>query len=210
MNKGFYIVIFEWLATFLTVAASASVLLQLRLRSRVFCVSVLCVCALVPLVPYSGLNISQYFLTIVGHISVTSIMLLASVVTREIIGKTLWKCGERRWILAGVVIGSLFVLPATFGLIRYDGYQLGYASLPLILALLALAVAAALTRRTLAFLTMCAAAAAFQLHLLASNNLWDYLFDPLLTIAAFAILIRNAVRYVNLVRKSIGQSPESR
>ncbi|MEP6945638.1 MAG: hypothetical protein ABJA02_06945 [Acidobacteriota bacterium] len=208
MNESLDIAIFEWFATFLILAAVAAAVLKLRGRSRAVRGWILWLCAIIPLFPYSGLFAFQYLLTIAGHISVTATLLLTAFVLREITGQSLWKRGERRLILAGVAVGSAVVLPATFGLTRYDGYQWGYGSLPFAIVLLLLLIAAAVFRRNLAFVTLAAAVAAFELHLLASNNLWDYLIDPSLTIVAFTVLIWNLVHSMSSKSSSTPSSAE--
>lgn len=80
---------------------------------------------------------------------------------------------------------ALFFYPAALGLGPVDPYAWGYRgapALPLILG--ALALAAWLGGWRFSALALLLALSAWRLDLLASSNLWDYLFDPLLVLAA--------------------------
>ena len=103
--------------------------------------------------------------------------------------------GQRPALL---VIGFAAVFyPLALGLGPFDPYAVGYQPWPLLLACGALAVALWRCRRNDWLLILAFALAGYAGGLFA--NLWDALIDPLLVLAALAIVIKQLTR-----RKSAG------
>ena len=109
---------------------------------------------------------------------------LPSITTVLVAGAPLWRraglslsFGGRRTLLAILSVGGALYASA-FGLLPFDVYAAGFSPL----APLAVAVVAALAARRAPAAAIVAAAGlvAFDVHLLASRNLFDYLVDPLL------------------------------
>lgn len=98
------------------------------------------------------------------------------------------KCMESKQQLPGLyVLISLVALafyPSSLGATAFDAYGLGYGSLSLSLALLALGVFAWFKRLYLLCIVLILAQIAFAFELLVSDNLWDYLLDPCIVIYA--------------------------
>jgi hypothetical protein len=97
-------------------------------------------------------------------------------------------------VLAVVLGGALFLYPMTLGLTRYDPYRLGFRSEGFLIVLALLALSAWLVRYRLLPAVLCAAAVAFGLQLGESQNLWDYLLDPFVSVFAAAWIVRE-LRY---------------
>lgn len=193
MSEDWPIAVFEVLAFVLALAVFATRLLRLERRSRSIQAAVFALLIVVALIPIDKLNGSQHFLTIAGHLSFTSMCLLGAFIVGKFSGSVLWKRGEKQLMLPAVLVCGILIYLAAFGVVTFDLYQLGYSSVSLIAALTVAAVAAAVARFNILFSVLVSAAAGFQLHLLHSHNIWDYLVDPLLVIYAAASLSIAAV-----------------
>jgi hypothetical protein len=73
---------------------------------------------------------------------------------------------------------------------------LGFHGIGLPAALIVIAAVAAATSSALVPLWIAAAAAAWQLSLFASSNLWDYVIDPMVWISSLVVLAVAAVRRI--------------
>jgi len=101
---------------------------------------------------------------------------------------------------AWLVIGFAVVFyPLALGLGPFDPYAIGYQPWPLLLACGALAAILLRSRHDYWLLILTAALAGYAGGLFA--NLWDALIDPLLVLAALAIVIKQLTR-----RKSAGDT----
>lgn len=194
MNKSLSIVIFEWVGTFLLVAGITASIVGFRQRSLVLKIILIAVCAIVPLIPFGGLTIAEYVLTLVGHVSITSMVLLGVAVYRSFSARKIFDEQERVTLLVLVVVGGLIVFPESFGLDQFNGYQLGFGSIVFAIGLISLSLAFVLLRMFVAAAAIVLSVGAFELHFLLSNNLWDYLIDPLLEIYACLVLVLMVAR----------------
>ena len=103
--------------------------------------------------------------------------------------------GQRpAWLVIGF---AMLFYPLALGFGPFDPYAVGYQPWPLLLACGALAVALWRCRRNDWLLILAFALAGYAGGLFA--NLWDALVDPLLVLAALAIVIKQLTR-----RKSAG------
>ena len=195
MNDRFPIAVFEWLGTFLALAAPTALVLRMRTRPIVFRSIFLFVCSVSPVIIYQGLMVSQYFYTVIGHMSISTMVLLAVVLLEHLSGKAFFHPNEQRFFFLSVVIGSALIFPQTFGIGPLNGYVLGFGSLPLTLALIVLTIAFVKFRMHVAACAVVLSVLAFDLHVLRSNNLWDYLLDPLLAIYATVTILRKSVSW---------------
>jgi hypothetical protein len=73
---------------------------------------------------------------------------------------------------------------------------MGFHGIWLPAVLIVIAVATASMGSVLVPLWIAAAAAAWQLHLFSSGNLWDYVVDPVIWVASLALLAASAVRRI--------------
>lgn len=94
---------------------------------------------------------------------------------------------------AWLVIGfAAFFYPLALGLGPFDPYAIGYQPWPLLLASVALAAAVMRNRRDDWLLIVAAGLAGYAGGLFA--NLWDALLDPLLVLAALAVVFGQLAR----------------
>ncbi len=194
MNKSLEIAFFEWFGTFLLAAGLVEWVFKLRKRGLITKIVVVTLCAIVPLIPFGGLTVSEYVLTIVGHLSITTMVLLSVAVFYSFTSRDLLQNREMTLLLVLIVIGGLIVFPESFGFDQFNGYQMGFGSMVFAVGLLSLSLVFVLLRMYVAAAAIVLSVGAFDLHFLVSSNLWDYLLDPLLAIYACVILVRQIVR----------------
>jgi hypothetical protein len=130
------------------------------------------------LLPVDGLSLGGLFGGLFGELSVSSMLLLAWRLLEKTTAMQPRSAAER-WALFGLIAltGWLFY-PLALGLGSLDPYAWGYGDLWLPLAVTLLALGAWLKGWYLLALVLVLPLIAWQLALLGSNNLWDYLLDP--------------------------------
>jgi hypothetical protein len=144
------------------------------------------------LVPVSGLPVVGYIRGMIGDLSITSTLLLGIWILSQISGVRRG-LGSHRAVLAGAAAGGLALYPLALGLTPFDPYHLGFESPWLLLTVLGLVLAAWKTHRVAAIILLCAMIS-FNLRLLESANLWDYLIDPLLVLFAWSWAVHRLFR----------------
>lgn len=102
-----------------------------------------------------------------------------------------WCLQLRSWMTAVLIIAALFY-PLALGLGRFDPYALGYDVR--LLTLCAICALAAAWRHPLLSIWLAFAAVAHAAQWGESNNLWDYLFDPLSIIWILIWWLRQRLR----------------
>ncbi len=141
------------------------------------------------LVPYDGVPVAGYLRGAIGDLSVTSLLLLAASLFYSMTGRPLFPPHERRVLLAAVAVAALLLYPFALGLTYFDPYALGFGSYLMATALLLLTLIAWRARLGLVVLCVVAACVAYLAGLLESNNLWDYLIDPLVSVYALLVTV---------------------
>lgn len=152
-------------------------------RMRLGLVAVLLVLGL--FLPVSGLTIAQWLRSVVGDLSVLTLVILSNILAQRLFGFNLVQTNSKKLLLLSVVAVGVVFYPLALGVSAFDPYHLGYAPV-LMSALLCLAsiIAWLSAKRDLAIILLLPLIAC-NLHLLESSNLWDYLLDPILFIYAF-------------------------
>lgn len=143
----------------------------------------------VAFVPYDGVPVVGYLRGAIGDLSITSLLLLAASLFYFMTGRPLFPPHERRILLVAVAVAALLLYPFALGLTYFDSYSLGFGSYLMITALLLLTLVAWLARLWLVVLCAVAACVAYMAGLLESNNLWDYLIDPLVSVYALFVTV---------------------
>ena len=173
----------------------ANLLIPLRKQGRNLPFGVICL--LIPLIlgfwPLRETDFSGFILAHTGTLSVPIfILLLLELLTAW--GLTHSHCPRHRrnaniiWVMCGIL-----VYPSAMGFIQADIYALGYLK-SMSWCVLALSGIALIGRQKILALCLAAAVLVQQLKLLESPNLWDYLIDPWLCLAAAFQLVSNAFR----------------
>jgi len=142
-------------------------------------------------VPLGGLSIAEFLRGVTGDLSVTTLLLLAlPYVSFPIVGRGLAR-GEG---LTFIAITAFAFYPFALGFGMFDPYRLGFGNVWFIALLLLIAVVAWLKQFTLIALSISLAVLAWSFGWYESNNLWDYLLDPWVSIYALVVLIQQGVR----------------
>lgn len=159
-------------------------------RHRMVVVAVLVVAGL--FLPISGLSIAQWLRSALGDLSILTLVVFSNVLMQRLFNYKLLAPATRNSLLLGVALVGVVFYPLALGVSAFDPYQLGYAPV-LMSALLCLASIIAWLRsmRGLAIILLLPLLV-FNLHLLESYNLWDYLLDPILLIYALVQVLLNS------------------
>ncbi len=132
----------------------------------------------------NGCNLLQIIRGIVGELSITTILVLA------------WLALTNRIMLTIsssliVLFSLLFLYLSVFGFMNFDLYSYGYFPHAMLLVVVILSGILWFNNQLLAWVWLCALFA-FYFKLQASNNLWDYLADPVLFFLLLCTLWRRA------------------
>ncbi|TXT23288.1 MAG: hypothetical protein FD134_2219 [Gallionellaceae bacterium] len=175
---------------------------RLRKERRII---LMCAVAVVALFPFGALPLAAYLRGAIGDLSITSLVLLALAIARFVLapapaGEPIISCREpecekdRQALLLLVVLAAAWLYPMALGVGLFDPYRAGYGSVWLVGALLLLALAACHRGRLLVASCIALPVLAWSVGWHESNNLWDYLLDPLLAIYAAGTVVKRGAR----------------
>ena len=150
-----------------------------------------------------GIPLGGFVRGMVGDLSITAILVLAAALSTALTGRVALDGPSRTALLAGAAVAGAVLYPMTLGLSRVDPYALGYRP-RVFLALIAVLVALSWWHRRGAAVVLAAGVCAFNLRALESVNLWDYLLDPALVVAAWALLAWRGARALTSRRRPSG------
>jgi len=177
------------------VAIALSVRLAGGLRSaplpRWWCGLVGLAAAAVAWVPVQGIPLGGYLRGPLGDLSVTTMLLLGAAVL-GMPGRSLLDGNARTALYGWAVAAGVVLYPLTLGLTRWDPYELGFQPRALVLVVAGIVIGCWRRRRGAA-LVLTAGVAAFNLGVLESANLWDYLLDPCLFVWAAGSLVARSL-----------------
>lgn len=159
-----------------------------RLPERVRAGIAAVVALVVLFVPANGLILAGYVRGFFGDFSIVSWLVMLAAILRRVGVRPLLDATDRCRLWWLVAIGGAVLYPMTAGLTVFDPYALGYQPLPLVLALVPIMLWLAIVRSRLLWV-LAIAVLAFDLRLLESPNLWDYLLDFWITLYAWGWLV---------------------
>lgn len=152
------------------------------MRKRKIVVAVLLLLCM--LVPLNGLTVAQWLRSVVGDMSVLTLLILLNILAKRLILFNIINDLQLTVLLFGVVLTGVVFYPLALGSGSFDPYQLGYAPLWMSMVLVFLSLVSWFNGSRDLALVLLLPLLAFNLHLLESANLWDYLLDPVLFIYA--------------------------
>ena len=164
---------------------------RLSVRARI---AVMLAAGLTVFVPFGELSVAGYVRGVTGDVSMTTLILAGAACIEQLTGRALIGRRDRQGLLWLVAGGAAFLYPFALGLTYFDPYALGYGSAAFVTALLLATLAAWYARLNLIVLVVIAAALADLGGAYESQNLWDYLIDPLVALYAMAWLLAGAWR----------------
>ena len=124
-----------------------------------------------------------------GDLSITSIVLLAFAIAEKLSGKAMFAGDERLWLYRAIALVGLVFYPLALGIGQFDPYALGYDAY-LAYALLVLALLLFWQHFYHIAGLLLVVVLAWNIQLLSSPNLWDYLLDPFVFFYAWWRVLR--------------------
>lgn len=150
------------------------------------------------LIPLPAFSLTHYIRVLTGDLSITGLIILALAAYQSIrSSKSRPDYTQLMPPALVLVVVSVVLYPTALGLTYFDLYAYGYYPIilgPILFVLFASAVWFGLTLSA-ALLAM--GFLAFALGILESDNLWDYLIDPVVAAYAFYLVIKNRHQLTN-------------
>jgi len=140
--------------------------------------------ALAMLIPVRGLSLFMYAWSIIGDLSLTSKTYLVAWLLYRLGGPVVTDVKEVGKVMRAITIVGLVFYPLALGLSPFDPYSTGFSASLLIVLTVVLLVYGMRTGNMVLSASMLLALWAYLLGLMESDNLFDYLVDPLLFLYA--------------------------
>jgi hypothetical protein len=138
------------------------------------------------LIPFGTIPLAAYVRGVTGELSITTLVLLWCALLRPWCNSIQ---GDSRFALSILIVGAALALyPMALGMSAYDPYRLGYGNPLFVTILLLLALLAWFRKFPIIALCIAFATLAWAVGWYESDNLWDYLIDPFVTIYALSSL----------------------
>jgi hypothetical protein len=143
-------------------------------------------CLVVMWIPVGAphLPVAAYIRGFTSDFSVSLVILAALGLSTRLLGLKLFDKREWQAVFYAVAAAALFLYPLALGWGDWDAYRLGWGSAAMWAGLLLLCVVCWFAGWRLLPLLVGAAMLSWTAQLMESTNLWDYLFDPWLVVAA--------------------------
>ncbi|MDQ6976723.1 MAG: hypothetical protein Q9M75_01285 [Ghiorsea sp.] len=125
-----------------------------------------------------------------GDLSITSLLMLLAAVYAQLLGKTLIPSKERKLIFRSIALLGVGFYPLALGIGQVDPYAWGYANPYMLGVLLGFSLLMFLRQFYVIATILLAVVLAWNVGLLQSVNLWDYLLDPFIFFYALFRLVR--------------------
>ncbi len=127
----------------------------------------------------------QFLHGIFGEVSVLTLAFLIHCIGKRLLKRDLLSVSDRSLLLYGVAAVGIILYPTALGLSRWDLYRLGYQPVFLLLLLSIGVLWGWFSGCRRASMLLLIAVITHNIGLMESDNLWDYLIDPFVTIYAF-------------------------
>jgi len=141
----------------------------------------LVVCIGIGLARVGDLRLIGYPAGVLGDLSITTQILLATAILKRAAGVDVLPSADRSFLLAAAAWTGLILYVLSSGLTILDLYSLGFGS-GWFMVVLAMGIIASTRDRPGAALVIVLGVLAFDFGLLGSTNVWDYLLDPVLVL----------------------------
>lgn len=139
--------------------------------------------------PVNGLAIAAYIRGVVSEPSITTLIIAGLSIASLIRGRVV--CSQREYLplLYFIPVFSLFFYPSSLGLTYFDPYSYGYQAHILLAALLTISLLLWWKKYYMLLAIILIDLWSFNFKLLSSDNLWDYLIDPMLLVYCLVQLV---------------------
>lgn len=153
------------------------------------------------LIPFSGFPLAAYVRGATGDLSITTTVLLWCAMLRSWTGSGAVEPQHRLAFLLLVALAALALYPMALGFGALDPYRLGYGNPWFVTALLLVALLAWYREHYLPTLCIALATFAWSIGWYESDNLWDYLLDPFVSIYALAAVMMQSGKLLLKLRR---------
>jgi hypothetical protein len=166
------------------------------------------IAVLVVFVPMEGLPAGRWLHGVTATFSIPMAALLTHAVVSPLLRRPILNArAERQIWIFGTVVG-LCLYPAALGWGAIDPYAWGWRDWGLS-AWLALPTALLLWQGNRLGYVLLAAAAAWQVGILESNNAWDYVVDPLFALLGWIKVLPALIKYLAAGRRTVKANTEA-
>jgi hypothetical protein len=141
-------------------------------------------------IPVNGLPVVFYIRGFPGELSITTVVLILYASLCALLDKKIYNPKSFLYLMLLVLAVGLFLYPFSLGFTYFDPYALGYSSKSFLAIFFAVALTAWYFNFHFLVIVLALGISAFLAGVYESNNIWDYLIDPILTLfALFWIII---------------------
>jgi hypothetical protein len=147
-------------------------------------------------IPFGTIPIAAYVRGVTGDLGITTQVLLWCALLRPWCGCVTVEAKHRLALLILIALAALTLYPMALGVGAYDPYRLGYGNPQFVAVLLLVTLAAWFWKSSLIVLCIAFATLAWTVGWYESNNLWDYLLDPFVSIYALAAIMIHAMKAI--------------
>lgn len=171
-------------------------------RSIFFSAMAFMVLLLVVNIPLSkGSSLVEILRGVIGDVSISSLALMVLLLRKTFEPQQSSFRILQRWEKSVLVVIGLILYLSTFGIIPIDIYHYGYISEQMITVFSLLVFVLIILNRRIGYVWLIAYLS-FYFHLQQSNNLWDYLYDPILWLILLSEMLLKLSSFSNLKRKT--------
>jgi hypothetical protein len=164
------------------------------------------IASIVTLIPVHGLSLFMYAWSIIGDLSLTSKTYLVAWLLYRLGGPVVTDMKEVGKVMLGITVIGLVFYPLSLGLTSFDPYSTGYSASILIVLTVILLVYGMRKGYLVLSASMLLALWAYLLGLMESDNLFDYLLDPMLFLYAAGFTCVTLLRNLKSI-KTAGRNP---
>ncbi|MBO6565553.1 MAG: hypothetical protein JJ956_12455 [Pseudomonadales bacterium] len=157
-------------------------------RARQIIAAALFISLLVPVAEY---NLTHYIRVLTGDLSITGLVIFSLALLKDLTPLRAISQSQLLEICVVIVITGLLLYPTALGLTYFDLYRFGFYPVVLGPVLFVVFAGTAWCGRSVTASLIAFCFIAFSLGFLESDNLWDYLIDPVVTIYCLTLVIRH-------------------
>ncbi len=140
------------------------------------------------LYPFAGLSLAEYLLSLNPNFSIGSTALVFVFLWKELGGKRLLSDKNILWFSVFNIVVALCLYSSYMGFVRFDLYNQGYGFSAWFVIMISLTVILFIVRNPLSYIFI-AYIMAFNLRLLYSDNLYDYITDGILFLISVGLIV---------------------
>jgi len=151
---------------------------------------------LILIIPFSGLPVFYYLRGMTGDLSVITVMILSGVIISKFYNIEILNKNSADYFYFTVFVTGTIFYTTSLGYGQFDPYGLAYGSLILPSGLLIFSALLIWKKQYGLVMLLVIPVIAYEIGILESNNIWDYLLDPFLWLYATGRTIKYLVRTI--------------